>query len=271
METSIFTILLFGLFIAMIATFFLFSFEMIFRLGQKLMEKSTAIEGEIVERQKAQAEAEISLKEKELLLKEIHHRVKNNMQIVSSLLRLQARRLDDPRIIEILNDSRSRIGAMSLIHESLYKPTNLSSVSLRDYIKELSHNLFDFYGVEPERIKLVTDVESIFLSIDIATPCGLIINELVTNCLKYAFPEERQGEVIITMKRQEGDNGYLLRVADNGVGLPEDLDIRKTNSLGLQLVVNLTESQLQGRLEVDRTQGTVFLISFQESGYTKRI
>jgi two-component sensor histidine kinase len=270
-ETGLFTILLFGVFIAMIGAFFLVSFEVIFRLGQKLMEKSNAIEGEIVERQRAQAEAEISLKEKELLLQEIHHRVKNNMQIVSSLLRLQSRRLDDSRTVAILNDSRSRISAMSLIHETLYKPSNLNSVSLREYIKQLGRNLFDFYAVDPGRIALVTDVESISLNIETATPCGLIINELVTNSLKYAFPDERSGTITITMKRDADGNGYLLRVADDGIGLPEDLEISRAKSLGLQLVLNLTENQLQGRLAVDRNRGAAFLISFQEIGYQKRI
>jgi two-component sensor histidine kinase len=271
METGIFTLLLFGVFIFLIGAFFLVSFELIFRLGQKLMEKSSAIEGEIIERQKAQAEAEISLKEKELLLQEVHHRVKNNMQIVSSLLRLQSRRLDDAKTVAILNDSRSRISAMSLIHETLYKPSNLSSVCLREYIKELGRNLFDFYGVDQARIALVTDVESISLNIETATPCGLIINELVTNSLKYAFPDDRSGVITITMKRDREETGYLLRVADDGIGLPEALEIRRTDSLGLQLVVNLTENQLQGQLEVDRRHGTAFQIAFREIGYKNRI
>jgi two-component sensor histidine kinase len=272
METDIFTILLFGVIIALIGAFLLISFETIFRLGQNLIEKNRAIEAEIIERKKAQAEIESSLKEKEVLLQEIHHRVKNNMQIVASLLQLQSRRIvDDPKTVAILNDSRSRVNAMSLIHETLYNPSNLSSVSLREYIKELALNLFDFYGVDPDRIALITDVESISLNIETATPCGLIINELVTNSLKYAFPAERQGVITLTMKRVQDGTGYLLQVADNGIGLPEDLDIRRTNSLGMQLVVNLTENQLQGRLEVIRHHGTTFRITFQEIGYTNRI
>jgi two-component system, sensor histidine kinase PdtaS len=271
MKTSLFVILLFGIFVIIIGAIFLCSFELLLRLGRNLMINSKALESEVSERHKAQSEAEISLKEKELLLKEIHHRVKNNMQIVASLLRLQARRLDDPRIIGILNDSRSRIGAMALIHESLYKPADLSSISLQDYIKELGRNLFDFYAIDPERIKLVTDVELITLNIETATPCGLIINELITNSLKYAFADDRTGEITIALKRSESGKGYLLLVADNGVGLPEGLDIRRTSSLGLQLVVNLTENQLQGKLEVQREHGTVFLIRFQEIGYIERL
>lgn len=271
MNTSLFTILFFGVFIVLIAVVFLFSFELIFRLGQMLMEKSTALEDEIVQRQEAQHQAETSLKEKELLLQEIHHRVKNNMQIVSSLLRLQSRRLDDAKTVEIINDSRSRIGAMSLIHKTLYRPTNLTSVSLHEYINELALQLFDFYAVDPDRITMVTDLDSISLNIETATPCGLIINELVTNSLKYAFPDGRQGAIFVTLKRDGQGSGYVLRVADNGIGLPAGLDIRRTDSLGLQLVVNLAEQQLQGQIEVAREQGSSFTITFQEIGYVRRI
>ncbi|MEJ2033505.1 MAG: sensor histidine kinase [Deltaproteobacteria bacterium] len=271
MKSSLFTVLLFGVFIIIIAGVFLLSFELIFRLGQKLMVKSTALEDEIVHRQDAQDQAETSLKEKELLLQEIHHRVKNNMQIVSSLLRLQSRRLGDFKLVEILNDSRSRIGAMSLIHQTLYKPTNLTSVSFHEYINELALQLFDFYAVDPDRISMVTDLESISLNIETATPCGLIINELVTNSLKYAFPDNRKGVICVTLKRDEQSGCFVLQVTDDGVGLPADLDIRCADSLGLRLVVNLTEQQLQGQIEVSRDQGTTFTITFQEIGYSQRI
>ncbi|MGV1099385.1 sensor histidine kinase [Thiovibrio sp. JS02] len=270
MKTSIFTVLLFGVFIIILAVAFLFFFELLFRLGQQLMEKSNALEEEIAQRQAAQSQAETSLWEKELLLKEIHHRVKNNMQIISSLLRMQARRLGDARILEIINESRSRIGAIALVHKALYGPGNLSSVSLHEYVQELTTQLFDFYAVEQDRITLSTDVETISLNIETATPCGLIINELVTNSFKYAFPGDRKGEITVSLKRN-GQGGYLLRVADNGVGLPAGFDIRSGNSLGLQLVVNLAEHQLQGRLEVTSNGGTSFAIAFKETGYVQRI
>jgi len=271
METSIFTVLLFVVFILVLAAGFLFFFEMIFRLGQQFMEKSNDLEDEIAQRQEAQSQAENSLRERELLLKEIHHRVKNNMQIVSSLLRLQARRLGDPRILEIINDSRNRIGAIALVHKALYGPGNLSSVSLREYIKELTTQLVDFYAVGQDRIALVTEVEPITLNIETATPCGLIINELVTNSFKYAFPCERKGEISVSLKRNAQGDGYLLRVADNGVGLPADFDVRRSDTLGMQLVVNLAEHQLQGQLEVLGNGGTAFSIIFQETGYAQRI
>lgn len=267
---SLFILLLIGLPIGVIAAMFLLFFELNLRLGKQLIDQGNALEGEICERQKAQMEAETSLRERELLLSEIHHRVKNNMQIVSSLLRIQSRRSDDPKTQGILDDSRNRVSAMALIHETLYKPANLSSVSLREYIEELTLNLFDSYGVDPERITLVTDVESISLNIETATPCGLIINELVTNCLKYAFPEKRPGMISLSLKR-DGLDGYLLRVVDNGVGLPDDLDIRQTRSLGLQLVINLTENQLQGRVEVQRGEGVAYLVAFREINYARRL
>ncbi|MBU0676004.1 MAG: sensor histidine kinase [Proteobacteria bacterium] len=271
MKTSLFTVLLFGVFIIIITTIFLLSFELIFRLGQKLMEKSNALEDEIIQRQEAQNQAETSLKERELLLQEIHHRVKNNLQIISSLLRLQSHHLGDPKIEAILNDSRSRIGAMSLIHKTLYKPTNLASVSFHDYINELALQLFDFYAVDPNRITLATDLESISLNIETATPCGLIINELVTNALKYAFPENRKGLISVVLKRNDQGSGYLLRISDNGVGLPAGLDIRHIESLGLSLAVNLAEKQLQGQVDISRNQGTTFDITFQEIGYPQRL
>lgn len=271
MKTSIFTVLIFVVFIIILAAGFLFFFEMIFRLGQQLMEKSNALEDEIVQRKEAQSQAETSLWEREVLLKEIHHRVKNNMQIVSSLLRLQARRLGDPGILEIINDSRSRIGAIALVHKALYRPDSLSSVSLHEYIGELTSQFVDFYAVEQERISLVTDVDSISLNIETVTPCGLIINELITNSFKYAFPGDRKGEISVTLKRNSQGDGYLLRVADNGVGLPAGFDIRRSDTLGLQLVVNLAEHQLQGQIEVHSNGGTAFTITFQETGYAQRI
>lgn len=266
---SIFILLLIGLPIAVIAALFLVFFELNLRLGKQLMDKGLVLEGEISERQKAQHAAETSLRERELLLSEIHHRVKNNMQIVSSLLRMQSRRSDDPGIRGILDDSRSRVSAMALIHETLYQPSNLSSVSMREYIEELTANIFDSYAVDSDLITLNIAIESICLNIETATPCGLIINELVTNCLKYAFPGKRPGVITLALKRNGA--GYLLQVADNGVGLPEGIDIRQTKSLGLQLVINLTEAQLQGRVEVQRREGVAFLISFNEISYARRV
>jgi two-component system, sensor histidine kinase PdtaS len=199
-----------------------------------------------------------------VLLKEIHHRVKNNMQIVCSIFRLQLSQIKDPRAATILRDSQSRISAMALIHKTLYQPKDQSSIYFEEYIQELASSIFDSYRVDPDRIGLKTDLESVAMDIDTVTPCGLILNELVTNSIKYAFPDERQGEIAISFRR-DGD-GFVLAVSDNGVGLPANFDIHLANTLGMQLVVNLSEKQLGGRLEVESgSQGTTFRIYFRES------
>ncbi|MBI5409628.1 MAG: HAMP domain-containing protein [Nitrospirae bacterium] len=214
-----------------------------------------------------------SLEEKEVLLKEIHHRVKNNMQVISSLLSLQSGQVGDKRYAEILNESRNRIRSMALVHEKLYRSPDLASIDFNDYIKSLSSTLLSFYDRHGS-ISLKTDAADVNLAVDTAIPCGLIITELVSNCLKHAFPDGRSGEVLVSFKKTaENDRGneYELIIRDNGVGIPEDLDIRKTNSLGLQLVTSLVEHQLQGRLELARSAGTGFCIRFKELRYKKMV
>jgi two-component sensor histidine kinase len=262
---------LIGVTVAFVCILFLVFFEIIYNLGYKLVKKGTALENEIVERQKAQEETKASLMEKELLLREIHHRVKNNMQIVSSLIRLQLHSIVNEKGKEILKETQNRIQAMSLIHETLYRPGNVSEILLRNYIKELAMNLFDSFGVDPERVQLQTDMEDIAIDIDTATPCGLIINELITNSLKYAFPEERAGVVSITLSKDWVTKELKLIIKDNGIGLPPDFDIKKAKSLGLILAVNLAEQQLKGKCVVNRENGTEFVIIFKEPAYEKSI
>ena len=271
MNTKLFIILLIGVTIAFLSALFLVFFEIIYRLGDKLVKKGTALENEIAERHKAQEETKASLMEKEMLLREIHHRVKNNMQIVSSLIRLQLHSLVDEAGKEILQETQNRIRSMSLIHETLYRPGNLSEILLREYIKELALNLFDSFGIDPDRVQLLTDVEDIGIDIDTATPCGLIINELVTNALKYAFPGERTGEVHITLSKNPETKELQLVIKDNGIGLPPDFDIKKAKTLGMNLAVNLVEQQLKGTVVLKRENGTEFIITFKERGYQKRI
>jgi len=249
---------------------FVFFYITIDRIEGKLRGSRESLNAEIAERIKAEEKIKSSLQEKELLLREIHHRVKNNMQIVSSLFRLQLRQIDNPKVLEILQDSQSRISAMALVHEALYKQ-NLAGVNFRDYIRELGLNLFSSYGVDPERIEFVTDVEKITMDIDTAIPCGLIINELVTNALKHAFPDGREGKVWLTLKRNAGGKEFHLTVRDDGVGIPEEVDIYSTKSLGMQLVVNLTESQLHGKVQVNRNHGTEIEIIFNETQYAQRV
>ncbi len=214
-----------------------------------------------------------SLVEKEVLLKEIHHRVKNNMQVISSLLNFQTRYVNDKQFIAILNESQNRIKSMALIHEKLYRSRDLSDIDFNDYVYSLASDLFKFYAVDTDKIALKLDIEDIAFEIDTAIPCGLLINELLTNSLKHAFPEGRGGEINISLRKKQiaGDIEYEMIVGDNGVGIPEDFDIGKTKSLGLQLIMTLTEHQLQGKFHLDRTRGTKFHINFKKLKYKKRI
>ncbi len=203
-----------------------------------------------------------SLKEKEVLLREIHHRVKNNMQIISSLLMLQSQYVKDKKDADIFIDSQNRIVSMSLVHEKLYQSHDLARIDFKEYIEDMAAGLFQSYGIDTGKIALNISVESISLPIDSAIPCGLIINELVTNSLKYAFPGARNGEINIFI-RSSGNNMIEIVVSDNGIGLPKDLDFRKTESLGLHLVTILAENQLHGEIALDQNKGTNFHIRFR--------
>ena len=209
-----------------------------------------------------------SLKEKELLLKEIHHRVKNNMQIISSLLSLQKHYTDDEEAIEVLIESQNRVKTMAMIHEKLYQSENFTHIHFDDYIERLVKDMFYSYDIKPERIKLSLDIEEVKLNIETAIPCGLIISELVSNSLKYAFPTRKKGEIHISLK-QIGDK-YELVIGEDGIGFPKNIDFKKTDSLGLQLVNSLV-SQLDGSIKLDTSCGTEFTIIFGELIYKKRI
>jgi two-component sensor histidine kinase len=262
--------LLVSLVVVMSGIVFVFIYGVISRVEMRLLRSRDALQHEIQERRRAEREILSALNEKQVLLKEIHHRVKNNMQIVCSIFRLQLGKIKDPQAAGILRDSQNRISAMALIHKTLYQPKDQSSIYFEEYIKELASSIFDSYEVDSERITLRTDLESVAMDIDTVTPCGLILNELITNSIKYAFPAGRKGEILITFRR-EGDD-FFLGVSDNGVGLPVGMDIRELNSLGLQLVVNLTEKQLWGRLEVvSDSGGTSFRIYFRKQPVKSKV
>jgi len=214
---------------------------------------------DITERKRAEEEVKASLREKEVLLREIHHRVKNNLQSVGSLLNLQARRMRNEAVLQALEDSRNRIRAMFLIHETLYQSKDLSRVHFRQYVAKLVKNLRRAYGSVSGRIGCDVRGDDPPLAVDDAVPLGLVINELLTNAFRHAFPEGARGEISVTV-RQIGEGEIELAVDDNGVGLPADLDVRDTETLGLQLVRDLAEGQLGGSVEVDRDNGTQFRI-----------
>lgn len=239
------------------------------------MRQTRELEHEIEERIKAQEKAQTheskiikSLQEKEILLKEVHHRVKNNMQIISSLLNLQSGYLKDKHASDALMECQGRIMSMALIHEDLYRSENLTEIKFRQYADFLVKNMFHTYHISSQRFKVNIEADDIFLNIDTAIPCGLIINELVTNSLKHAFPADEPGE--LTIKIEQDEDEYYLTIADNGIGLPPEVDINNTATLGL-LLVNSLVGQLEGELDVNRDQGTIFTISFKKMKYPDRI
>jgi len=220
--------------------------------------------------QKEAAKTESSLQEKELLLREIHHRVKNNLQVISSLLSLQSRTSKDEQAIEMAKESQNRIKVMALIHEKLYRSKDFANVEFNDYIKNLVNDLFASYRVSASRISLKLEIEDLSLGIDTAIPTGLIINELVTNCLKYAFSKDSDGEIRISLRSlDDGQNELIVR--DNGVGIPDALDIKNAESLGLRMITNLTERSLHGKVSINRDNGTEFRIIFREKEYKDRL
>ncbi|AUB58065.1 hypothetical protein BK008_06920 [Methanobacterium sp. MZ-A1] len=223
---------------------------------------------DITDKKKAEKALKESLEEKEVLLREIHHRVKNNMQIISSLLNLQKKYVEEEETVNILVESQNRIKTMAMIHEKLYQSPNLTSINFNEYTEKLVNDLFYSYGKKMSVIKTSFHMEEVKIGLDTAIPCGLILNELVTNSLKYAFPEDRTG--IITIKfRSEGEY-FILKVLDDGVGVPEDIKLENKDTLGFQLVTSLVK-QLDGTVQMDRSHGTSFTIKFKELHYSDRM
>ena len=223
---------------------------------------------DITERKMAERRISDSLAEKEVLLKEIHHRVKNNLQIISSLLNLQSSQIEDEEVRSLFEESKNRVAAMALIHEKLYQAENLAEIDFGDYIRSLVDALSDSFGTQAQSVKFEVIAHDVSLDIDTAIPCALIVNELVSNALKYAFPSDlapsNEGCTIRIEMTPDGENGLALSVSDNGRGIPEGLDFRNTESLGLQIVNTLTD-QLNGVLELDTEGGATFILKFKMS------
>lgn len=224
---------------------------------------------DITQRKTAENEVKRSLNEKELLLREIHHRVKNNMQIISSLLNLQRSYIHDEEAANILQESQGRVKSMALIHEKLYQTSDLARINVEEYIQSLTMNLFHSYTVNPG-IKLSMDVSDLYFNIDTAVPLGLIINELVSNSLKYAFKDRDEGEIRISLLETAEPGKYLLLIRDDGTGFPHELDFAESHSLGLQLV-NTLVNQLDGEIEMITNGGTTFNMIIHEQKYKERV
>ena len=225
---------------------------------------------DITDRKNAQEQIKASLQEKEILLKEIHHRVKNNLQVISSLLRLQADAAGEYPHTDLFRESRNRIQSMALIHEALYRSGRLSQVDFAEYLRRVLDRLWRSYGVDRKEIVLTIDVEAVSLDLEEAIPCGLIINELISNSLKYAFPSGGKGEIRVHLHSVDEDE-LLLIVGDNGVGLPADIDFKNTDTLGLHLVTILIEDQLHGRIDLDREGGAAYRMWFKKKKDKVRI
>ena len=225
---------------------------------------------DITDNKLAENKIKESLMEKEVLLREIHHRVKNNLQIISSLLNLQTRCVEGEETINVLKESQNRVKTMAMVHEKLYQSEDLKDINFKEYIENLVSDLFYSYGVKKGTIDLQIDGDDVEMDIDTAIPCGLIINELVTNSLKYAFTDPNKNDVVkVELKKLQQDKLKLV-ISDNGCGLPEDMDMENVETLGLKMVTILV-NQLKGTLKLDRMNGTQFKIIFGESEYKDRI
>lgn len=234
--------------------------------SRMVQNKTAELRRELFERQTAEKELlnadqqlRQSLAEKESLLKEIHHRVKNNLQIVSSLLYLQEDYMADPKGAELLRESQNRVKSMALIHEQLYGSKDLAIIDFDLYVRQLTSNLVDAYGIDPAHIQLHVHSDGIVLGVDMAVPCGLIINELVSNALKHAFPRTSAGTITVTIRRLGAERLEIV-VADDGIGLAARAEEIQKKSLGLRLVDTLT-NQLDGTLNIDTRSGTRFSIT----------
>lgn len=233
-------------------------------LSKFVMRGKTFIQAsmrDVTERKIAEEQIKDSLREKEVLLKEIHHRVKNNFQIIISLLNLQSGGITDENLRRLFNDSVNRIRAMALVHEELYQSESISDIDFAAYLRTILEELYAGYAVGPNRPELIIECEEIYLGIDQAIPCGLILNELVTNSLKYAFTENVSGPHIKVTLRRSGEDTIVLTISDNGIGLPQEVDPAATATLGLQLVSVLIK-QIHGTCAIGRRDGTSWEITF---------
>jgi PAS domain S-box-containing protein len=216
---------------------------------------------DITERKQAEEQVKASLKEKETLLKEIHHRVKNNMQVISSLLQLQSNFVKDKEDARLFQASQERIKSMSLVYNKLYQSKNLAEVSLKEYMTELVENLMRSYNTGTN-VTTRMDIDAIVLGLDLVIPCGLIVNEIVTNSLKYAFRDGRTGLISISAHKS-GADALEMKIADNGVGLPENVNVNSSQTLGMMLIYTLAQEQLDGTIEINRSNGTEYTIIFR--------
>jgi PAS domain S-box-containing protein len=230
---------------------------------------SIHIAHDITQRKEVEEKLEKTLEEKNILMKEIYHRVKNNLMVISSLLNLQSSYIKDKNTQEIFKESQNRAKSMALIHEKLYRSGDLKNINFAEYIENLSNDLYYAYTKDKRLVKLILDVDEITLDVETSIPLGLILNELLTNSLKHAFPEGREGKIMVEMHR-EYNGRFILSINDDGIGFPEDIDIENTESLGMRIVTSLIE-QIEGEIKLERENGTKFTITFNDQDFYKKI
>lgn len=243
-----------------------------------------AIKQDITEKKKQDKALKDTLEEKEIMLKEIHHRVKNNLQVISSLLNMQVEQYTNPETLDAIHSSRNRVKAMALVHENLYRSSNIGRTSMREYVMMLAKNIYSAYGVSFERVKFNCTTGGIEFGLDTIIPLGLIMNEAISNSLKHGFPDETRGGIDLSIEclncRQDMSDGvksqfpeyheYTLTVRDNGIGFPENFDLNKTSSLGMTLITSLA-AQLDGKISITNGTGTIIELTFREAKYKPRV
>ena len=228
-----------------------------------------AIVFDITEKKKSEEALKRSLNEKEILLKEIHHRVKNNLQIVTSLLKLQSSYVGDENIKKLFKESQNRVHSMALIHQKLYQTKDLSHIDFGEYTETVVKYLQHSYGILQDKVMIKIDVQNSVMSIDNAIPAGLIINELVSNSLKHAFPEDRKGNIFINIAYDTFNKEYWLVIRDDGIGIQKDFDVKSSTSFGLKLVSTLVD-QMSGKIELVSKGGCEYRITFKSADYPDR-
>ncbi|MBF0553857.1 MAG: response regulator [Nitrospirae bacterium] len=243
--------------------------ELVEKRTVELQNTNDMLQKEIVERTNAEKHATRSLRDKEVLLREIHHRVKNNLQIVSSLLDLQTKYIKDPSTLDMFKDSQNRLKTMALLHEKLYQSDNMAEIDFAKYLTNLLDHLYRSYCIDTSCILMSTDIDKATIGLDTAVPCGLIVNELVSNSLKHAFKGQQGGRLSVSLHKLD-DGQFKLTVSDTGVGLSDGIDLKNSKTLGLRLVNALVIEQLEGTLEFDTNNGTSFWIVFRELKYNTR-
>ena len=232
----------------------------------ELRQANERLQIELAELQRAENQLSEALKEKEALLRELYHRTKNNMQVIASLLSLQTSYVADEQVSRVFKDMENRIRAMALVHQKLYQVGNLSSINLGEYANDLAILLVKSYEVSSDKIKLVVEAEDINVLLETAIPCGLILNELITNALKYAFPGDRAGDLYMRVRKAEA--GMVeMEVADNGIGVAADFDFRENGKMGVQTVFIIAENQLGGEVTVQSRQGVAWLVRFKNPAH----